>query len=155
MIDKTITSVWTLTLTESEVFNRVVDESLRVAERVAGKGPVSIVTDDDKADYHRYYLTAVADLNLILARRTARVGGSIITDHEAGTTTYTLPMTDNHEDQLLTALASHCLDFIIARILEQWYGVGTDFGSDAQRKNICSIIHYRRFPIERPVGPLF
>lgn len=155
MIDRTLTNVWTVTLYEDEVFNRTVDESLQTAERVAGQAPTSFISDDDKATFHRYYLAALSELNMLLARRTTRVGGGIVTDTENHKTVYTLPMTDNHESELLHPLASHCLEFMIAKILEKWYGHGTDFGSETQKNAIRSIIHYRRFPIERQVSPLF
>lgn len=154
-INKAITNVWTLTIREDEVFKRTVDESLQTAERVAGKAPATFISDDDKALFHRYYLAGLSDLNILLARRTARFGGSIVTVPETGITTYTLPMTANHEDELVHSLASHCLEFLIAKILEKWYGPGTDFGSEAEKTSIRSIIHYRRFPIERPVSTLF
>lgn len=154
-INKTITSVWTITLNEGEVFKRVVDESLQTVQRAAGKAPLQFISDDDKAYFHRYYLAALSDLNVLLARRTARFGGSITTNPETGETVYSLAMTDNHESELATSLASHCLEFVIAKVLEKWYGPGTDMGSEAEKYEIRNIIQYRRFPIERPVNPIF
>lgn len=154
-INKAITSIWTITIREDEVYKRIVDESLRTVERAAGQAPVSFISDDDKAYFHRYYLAALSELNVLLARRTARFGGSITTDPETRETVYSLAMTDNHEDELAKALASHCLEFLIAKVLEKWHGYGSDFGSEAEKASIREIIHYRRFPIERPVSTLF
>lgn len=160
-IDRTITSVWTVTLDEKEVFARVTDETLMVAYQRTGQNPKEdgvVMTDDDRAYFERYYREALAALSVLLARRTTRVGGSIVSrrDEETGylTTVYTMPMTSNHESELLPALASHCLEFVIAKCLEKWYGHGADFGSESEKAEIRHIIHFRRFPIERPCRPL-
>lgn len=150
-----ITNVWTITLKESEVFNRVTDESLRTNDRLAGKVPPTFISDEDKAYFHRYYLEALSELSVMLARRTARFGGGIETDPETGETTYSLAMSGNHESELLHSLASHCLEFVIAYIIEKWYGAGTDFGSREERRSINTIIHFRRHPVERQLGPVF
>lgn len=161
-IDRTITSVWRITLDEQEVFNRVTDESLLTSYQRAqenAKGDGNVITDDDRAYFERYYRAALAELSVLLARRTTRVGGSITStkDETTGflTTVYTLPMSANHEDELVPSLASHCLEFVIARVLEKWYGHGLDFGSDAEKDEIRHIIHFRRWPIERPGSGLY
>ncbi len=156
-ICRRITNVWTITIKQEEVFKRVTDESLasvyqRVAEHPNGDG--AVMTDDDRTFFERYYRLALAELSALLARRTTRVGGSIVNskDEETGylTTVYTLAMTDNHESALLPALASHCLEFIIERVLEMWYGRGADFGSSLEKEQIRHVLHFRRIPIERP-----
>lgn len=160
-IDRRITSVWRITLREAEVFKRVTDESLmnsyqRIRENPKEDG--GIITDDDRAYFERYYRTALAELSVLLARRTTRVGGNIEStrDEDTGylTTVYTLPMTANHEDELVQSLAAHCLEFVIARVLEKWYGHGSDFGGDEEKAQIKHIVHFRRWPIERPVSIL-
>ena len=161
-INRTITSMWRITLHEEEVFNRVTDESLMTSYQRAPenpKGDGTIITDDDRAYFERYYRAALAELSVILARRTTRVGGSIESTKDADTgfltTVYTLAMTANHEDELVHALASHCLEFVVAKVLEKWYGHGADFGSETEKENIKHIIHYRRWPIERPINVFY
>lgn len=155
-IDRRITNIWTVTINESEVFNRVTDESLLTSYQRAQdnpKGDGTVITDDDRAFFERYYRAALAELSAVLARRTSRYGGSIeSTKDENGflITVYTLAMTENHESELLPSLASYCLEFLIARVAEQWYGKGTDFGSATWKDQVKHILHYRRFPIERP-----
>ena len=160
-IDRRITNVWTVTINEEEVFNRVTDESLmnsyqRVPENSKGDG--NVITNDDRAYFERYYRVSLAELSALLARRTTRVGGSIVNvkDENTGflTTVYTMPMTCNHESALLPALASHCLEFMIAKVLEKWYGKGTDFGSETETSEIRHILHFRRIPIDRPQRPI-
>lgn len=160
-ICRRIANVWTIRISEEEVFKRVTDESLmssyqRAPENVKEDG--NVITDDDRAYFERYYRVSLAELSALLARRTTRVGGSIINekDEDTGflTTVYTMPMTDNHESALLPSLASHCLEFMIAKVLEKWYGKGTDFGSETEKGEIRHILHFRRIPIERPQRPI-
>ena len=160
-IDWTIRNVWRIEIDEQEVFKRVTDESLMAVYQRAPenpKGDGTVITDDDRAFFERYYRAALAELSVLLARRTTRVGGSIVStkDEETDflTTVYTMPMTGNHESELLHSLASHCLEFLVYRVLEKWYGHGANLGSDAEKEQIRQIIHFRRFPIERTGRPL-
>ena len=160
-IDRRITKVWRITLHEKEVFNPAIDESILIAtDRVKQnfRGEATAMTDDDRAFFERYYREALAELSVLLARRTTRVGGGIDSekDEETGflTTVYTMPMTDNHEHELVPALSSHCLEFVVAKCLEKWFGHGNDFGSALEKEQIKHILHFRRWPIERP-GNIF
>lgn len=158
-IDKTITSVWTITVNEEEVFKRFIDESIQQTERNALKNVGGITaSDDDRAVFHRYYCASLAELSAVLARRTKRVGGDITNtvDPTTGfiTTVYSLAMTENHESELLNSLAAHCLEFLVLRSQERWYGHGADFGATFEKDEVRNIIHFRRFPIERPFRPL-
>lgn len=160
-IDRTITNIWTITIRESEVFERVTDESLMASYQRAENNPKedgSVITDDDRAFFERYYRLSLAELSALLAKRTTKYGGSIRNerDQDTGfiTTVYTLAMTSNHESDLCQALASHCLEFIIAKVLEKWYGRGTDFGSETEKQQIRHILNFRRFCVERPLRTL-
>jgi hypothetical protein len=160
-IDRTITNIWTITIRESEVFERVTDESLMASYQRAENNPKedgSVITDDDRAFFERYYRLSLAELSALLAKRTTKYGGSIRNerDQDTGfiTTVYTLAMTSNHESDLCQALASHCLEFIIAKVLEKWYGRGTDFGSEIEKQQIRHILNFRRFCVERPLRTL-
>lgn len=158
-INRTITSVWTITIKEEEVFNRFIDEGIQEGQRrSAANAPALVPSDDDRATLHRYYREGLAELSALLARRTTKVGGSIsnTTDDSTKmlTTVFSLGMTCNHESALLSPLASHCLEFLIARLMEKWYGHGSDFGSKYEKDEIRHIIHFRRNPIERPWGGL-
>ena len=159
-IDRRITSDWIITIYAANVFHRITDESLmnsyqRVAENPKEDG--NVMTDDDRAYFERYYRSALAELSALLARRTTRVGGSIVNTTDTNgylITTFTLKMTDNHEEALEKALASHCVEFLIRRVNEMWYGQGADFGSSFYKEQVKHVIHFRKFPIERPVNPL-
>lgn len=159
-IDRTITNEWVITIYAANVFDRITDESLmnsyqRVAENPKGDG--NVMTDDDRAYFERYYRSALAELSALLARRTTRVGGSIVnTNDEDGylITTFTLKMTDNHEEVLEKALASHCVEFLVRRVNEMWYGQGADFGSSFYKEQVRQVIHFRKSFIERPFRPL-
>jgi len=158
-IDKRITNVWTVTVDESEVFERFIDETIQDGQRRTASGNTAFMaSDDDRAIMHRYYCAALAELSAVLARRTKRVGGSITNtpdpDTKMITTVYTLAMTCNHESELLPSLGAHCLEFLVARLMEKWYGHGSNFGSEEEKRQVREILHYRRFPIERPIRPL-
>lgn len=154
-IDKKITNLWSVKLQESEVYKRVVDETLRASFQRMEQPPKEegfVMSDDDKTFFHRYYLAALSELNVLMAKRTTRFGGSIVTNSETGVTEYLLPMTGNHESELLTSLASACLEFVIARVLEKWYGPNSDYGGLARKEELLHILNYRRWPIERPIS---
>lgn len=158
-ICRMITSVWTITVNEEEVFNRFIDESLQQSQRMAVNNMQALpASDNDKAVFHRYYCGSLAELSAVLARRTKRVGGDIsnTVDETTGfiTTVYSLAMTDNHESELLQSLAAHCLNFLVLRTLERWYGHGSDFGAALEKDNVRHVLHYRRIPIERPLSVL-
>jgi hypothetical protein len=161
-IDRTITNLWKITLHEREVFKRVTDESLMNSYQRVSENPKqndeTVITDDDRAYFERYYRAALAELSALLAKRTARYGGNIHNERDPDdgfiTTTYNLAMTDNHESELVNALASHCLEFVVARVNEKWYGRGSDFGAEAEKQFIREILHHRRHLFERPIRPL-
>lgn len=155
-INRTITDVWTITVNEAEVLQRFNDEGIQENSRLAARNlPSIMLSDDDRAIVHRYYCASLAELSAVLARRTTRVGGSIENSGDKMlVTVYTMPMTDNHESELLNSLGSHCMEFLVARLMEKWYGHGSDFGAEAEKNQIRQILHYRRFPIERPFRPL-
>jgi len=160
-INRNITNIWIVTLREREVFKRVTDESLMNSYQRVSENPKmndeTVITDDDRAFFERYYRAALADLSRLLAKRTARYGGNIHNERDPDdgyiTTTYSLAMTDNHESELVHSLSSHCLEFVVARVNEQWYGRGADFGSGSHKEAIRSILNHRRFCIERPSRP--
>lgn len=160
-IDRTITNVWTIVLHEDEVFARVTDESLMNSYQRVQQNPKqndeTVITDDDRAFFERYYRASLAELSALLAKRTVRYGGGIVNERDVDTgfitTKYTLAMTANHESDLLQSLASHCLEFIVAKVQEKWYGRGADFGSEEYKKLIREVLNHRRFPIERPARP--
>lgn len=158
-INRAITSVWSVVVNEQEVLDRFIDETIQEGERRREANlPALVASDDDKSNLHRYYCTALAELSALLARRTRRVGGGIGNETDPATkmitTTYFMPMSANHEDSLLEPLGAHCLDFLVARLMERWYGQGSNFGAEDIKTMIREVIHYRRFPIERPFRPL-
>lgn len=158
-IDRTITTVWTVEVNEKDVLDRFIDETIHEGERRSVvQGRAILASDDDRAILHRYYCNCLAELSALLAKRTRRVGGNIVNETDEETklihTCFHMPMTANHEDALLQPLASHCLEFLVASLMEKWYGHGSDFGSNAEKQQIRDILNYRRYPVERPFSSI-
>ena len=154
-IDRRLNSLWTVVVDEADVFNRFIDEAIQEnTRRSAANVPSFMASDNDKAIFHRYYCAALAELSALLARRTRRVGGGIDNEPDEDTkmikTTYFMPMTANHEEALLEPLGAQCLEFLVARLMEKWYGQGSNFGGENEKNEIRHILHFRRYPIERP-----
>jgi hypothetical protein len=146
-------STWTISINEKEVFKRVTNESLynmymRAVQNP--KGDMAAIQDDDEPTFHRYYQRALADLQVLLARRMEFPGGGVETDED--TTTFYLRMSMNHEPFVLQPLAGYCLEFIIKKVLEQWYL--TNFGSEAEREGILHCLHFRRKSVSRRINPV-
>ncbi len=159
-IDRTITNVWTIRVSEDEVISRLIDETVQDHARAKanGRDGAMVASDNDRAIIHRYYCAVLAELSSVLVRRIRRFGGTMtnVTDETTKmiTTTYTLAMTNNHESDLIHALGAHCLEFLVCRLQEKWYGHGSNFGSEQEKDQVRDILQHRRFPIERPVRPL-
>ncbi len=152
--DRMLGSTWTISINEEEVFKRVTNETLyekymRAAQNP--KGDLTAIQDDDEPTFHQYYVRALMDLQLILARRMEFPGGGVETNDEKVTTFY-LRMSINHEPFVLQPMAEYCLDYLIKKILEQWYH--TNFGSEVERENVLHCLHFRRRPVSRRVNPI-
>lgn len=146
-----ITKTWTVTLNEEEIFSRCVNESLyHVTNRMADvpNNEVLIMQDDDREMFSVYLSAAAADLRMILARRM---------DEDATTPaiglTFRLGMHDNHDNNIFPVLVNHCYEFVVKKILEQWYH--TNLGSELEKLEINHCLHYRKKPVRRRMGPMF
>ena len=145
-----ITKTWTLTINEDNIFARCTNESLyqayaRTEENL--KGDMVVMQDDDRDQFKAYYNVAIADLTTILARRL---------DYPVSAydniTSFNLLMHDNHDDIMASVLATHCIEYVIKKVLEQWYRA--DFGAELERLEINHCLHYRKNPVRRRVSPL-
>lgn len=146
-----ITKTWMVSINEEEVFSRCTNESLyqaynRMAENP--KGDAIVMQEDDRAQFKMYFASAIAALNILLARR---MDGPVGTYD--GEVTFFLQMHDNHDDSVLPILISHCYDYVVKKVLEQWFHV--DFDSELERYEINHCLHYRKHPVRRRIGPLF
>lgn len=150
-MDTNITKTWTIDINKDEVFARCTNESLyqayvRTAENT--KGDSVVMQDDDKSQFNIYFASAVAGLQMLLARRMAEP----MLDSEVSLT-FELEMHDNHDNNIRTLLEIHCYDYLVKKVLEQWYHA--DFGSELERLEINHCLHYRKHPVRRRVRPLF
>lgn len=142
-----ITKTWTITIDKDEVFARCTNESLYQAHvRTADnqKGDSIVMQDDDRDQFERYFAVAVAELHMMLARRMEAPPCGLV---------FELKMHHNHDDNVLPMLSVHCYEYLVKKVLEQWYHV--NLGSDLERLEINHCLHYRRHPVRRRIGPLF
>lgn len=149
------TKIWTIKISEDEVFARCTNETLYQAYNRSTdnpKGDAVVIQDDDRGMFSLYFSHAVANLRMLLARRLAEY--PVANSHSCSDViTFDLMMHDNHDDNILPILKSHCYEYIVRQILEQWYHV--DFGSEIERLEINHCLHYRKNPVRRRLGPLF
>ena len=149
-MDTNITKTWTIEINENEVFSRCTNETLYQAYNRTPeneKGDALVMQDDDRGMFHMYYATAIAHLHMMLAKR---MDDPAITNE--GVTTVTLQMHDNHDDNILPILVNHCYEYVVRKVLEQWYRV--DFGSELERFEVTHCLYYRKNPVRRRVAPL-
>lgn len=153
-MDTKITKTWTITISEDEVFARCNNETLFNAyKRTADNqnGDALVIQEDDKEQFRMYFAHAIANLQMLLARR--------MTDPFYGycgscnDVVFSLAMHDNHDDNILPVLINHCYEYVVRQILEQWYH--SDFGSLLEKLEINHCLHYRKNPVHRRVRPLF
>jgi hypothetical protein len=63
-----------------------------------------------------------------------------------------LVMSENHDANLIAPLRVACKEYLVKRVLEQWYSI--DFGSGEELRKVEHILHYRRKSSSRRVRPL-
>lgn len=146
-----IIKTWTITITESEVLARCTNESLYQAYVRADantKGDAMAIQEDDMDVFRLYYGNALAELQMLLARRMEEMPV-----HTNLSCEFTLQMHHNHDNNILPVLINHCYGFVVKRVLEQWYHI--DFGAELEKLEINHCIHYRKHPVRRTIGPLF
>ena len=151
-----ITKAWTIEIREAEVFARCTNESLyqaynRIDENP--KGDALVIQDDDRGQFRVYFDNAIAGLNMMLARRMCDPCYSHNCNEGGKTVIFNLFMHDNHDDAVLPVLISNCYDYMVKKVLEQWYHA--DYGSELSRLEVLHCLHYRKYPVRRRIGPLF
>lgn len=154
-MDTNITKTWTIEISEKEIFARCINESLYQAYVRAesnSKGDAIVIQDDDYGQFHTYFNIAISNLHMILSRRMTDLPYPCGCDNDRAFS-FELHMHDNHDDNMLPILIIHCKEYIIKKVLEQWYHVS--FGSELERLEINHCIHYRKNPVRRRIGPLF
>ena len=145
------TKTWKITINEDEVFSRCTNETLyqaysRISENP--KGDAIVIKDEDRGQFNVYLSAAVANLRMLLARYMNE--SSIETNLGLS---FELQMHENHDNNVLPILINHCYEYVVRKVLEQWYHA--DFGSELSRLDILHCLHYRKNPVRRRIGPVF
>lgn len=154
-MDTNITKIWTIEISEDEVFARCTNESLYQAYNRAEenpKGDAMVIQEDDKGQFRRYFAAAIANLGILLARRMREPLYNCGCDTD-GKVVFDLMMHDNHDNNIHPILVNHCYEYVTKKVLELWYHA--DLGSELERLEINHCLHYRKNPIRRRLGPLF
>jgi hypothetical protein len=103
--------------------------------------------EDDKGQFKVYFDAAVANLHMLLARRMEEPPA------ESGMTLFfELQMHHNHDNNMLPILVNHCYNYLVKKVLEQWYNA--DLGSELEKLEINHCLHYRKHPVRRMPRPL-
>jgi hypothetical protein len=150
-----VTKTWIIEIKENEVFARCTNESLYQAYNRADanpKGDASVMQDDDRGMFKMYFGNAISNLHMLLARR-MNEPPCFCGCSDGNEVTFELKMHDNHDDNMWTILINHCYDYVVKKVLEQWYGA--NLGSEAVKLEINHCLHYRKNPVRRRIGPLF
>lgn len=154
-MDTNITKTWTIEIKEEDVFARCTNESLYQAYNRTEENPKGddiVIQEDDFGQFHVYYRYALSNLHILLARRLESL--PVTTGSEGSrVTVFTMHMHDNHDDNMLPILTTHCYEYVIKQVLEQWYHAS--FGSELERLEINHCLHYRKKPVRRRIDPLF
>lgn len=138
-----------------EVFNRCTNESLYQAYNRAEanpKGDAVVIQEDDRGQFNRYFDAAISHLHMLLARRMEEPILDFACDNYDGVVVFPLQMHDNHDNNMLPILINHCYEYVVKKVLEQWYH--SDFGSELERLEINHCLHYRKKPVRRRIDPL-
>ena len=149
-----ITKTWTITISAREVFARCTNESLnQVYNRATAnpKGDAVALMSDDEGSFSMYFDHAIAQLHMLLARRMEEPPVPSH-DNDSHGVTFVLGMHKNHDNNMLPILITHCYDYVVKLVLEQWYHA--NFDSDMARLEINHCLHYRKYPVRRRFSPL-
>lgn len=151
-----ITKTWMVEICEEDVFAKCTNESLYQAYMRTSdnqKGDAVVIQDDDRGQFRRYFDAAIAGLHMLLARRMMEPILDYGCEDYEGIVVFPLQMHDNHDNNVLPMLVNHCNEYVVKKVLEQWYG--TDFGSELEKLEINHCLHYRKHPVRRRIGPMF
>lgn len=147
-----ITKTWKITISAREVFARCTNESLHQAYHLSERKDNGLVMQGDDMDmFSMYFDNAIAELHMMLARRMEEPPLNTF-DNNSNGVEFVLHMHDNHDNNMLPILITHCYEFMVKKVLEQWYRA--DFGSALERLEINHCLHYRKKPVHRRFSPL-
>lgn len=119
----------------------------------------NILMDDDKPLFNYYLSIAISDITGLLARRLdphldikLEDGTSVQNngiEETSESVTFYLVMDQNHEEHLLASLYRYCIDYLVKRVLEQWYK--REGLCENAKSSIIKVLEFRRKPVRRPI----
>ena len=144
-------SQWEISINKDDLFNEVSARSMYFV-KLNSKEPVTsdanAILDDDRNLCNVYMENAMQELLSMLARR---IKQDAVTNN---TTEFkmTLTMGENHDENLLGPLKVSCKEYLVKRVLEQWYN--GDMGAIGEYSRINHLLQYRKKSPSRRVRPL-
>lgn len=118
-----------------------------------------VMMDDDRPIFNYYLSIAISDLTGLLARRLDPMlritlpDGTLIENNgiveSANDVEFYMVMDQNHESLLLSSMHRYCTDFLVKRVLEQWYK--REGLSKQAKADIIKVLEFRRKPVRRPI----
>ena len=152
--------IWTLGIVYNDVFNIASTETAYEEHRFGNSDTNrNVLMDDDRPLFNYYLSIAVSDLTGLLARRIDPRQKGISPcgaqecnngiDESCWDIVFYLVMDENHDEHLRASLHRHCMDFLVKRVLEQWYR--KQGMSDQAKAAIIRVLEFRRKPVRRPI----
>ena len=162
-------SIYTFGIDPEEVFSRTCNRSLVFAKRNGIEDPNLVIGKDSRDFFNDWLDMALAELQLRFARWqrvediTAPDGKIYDVDmhevefnpwlHDTATGNFqvSLILTRVNDQTVIGALNPLATDFLIKKVLEQFYG--QDFGSMATMQRITDVLNYQSRPIKIKTSP--
>lgn len=163
--------IYTFTISPDEVFNRTCNRSMVFVKRNNIEDPNMVIGKDSEDFFNDLFDVALSDLLILFARwqKVSQIESSNdhkiydidgneveynawIKDVQTGDYQVSLILSKVNDTTVLQGLNTFATDFIIKRILEQFYGA--DFLSEQAKQRLVDILNYRTDKIKIKTSPL-
>lgn len=151
---------WEFVIKKQGLFDNVSLRTNYINDRkpVEQRDDNKILAEDDMALYDKYLKSAIADMNIMLARYYQREFDDYEIDDENIYLSLSLVLTVKHSVSF--SLREYIVEFLELYVLKRWFGtesntLGIDAELAAVESKLKSAINYRSIPSRRPIHPMF
>lgn len=148
---------WAFAFARTDMFNNISLRTNYINDRKPAekRDDNRILLEDDLVMFNKYLSSAVADLNIILARYYESEFSNY--DIDEGSIYLTLSLGNNFKDSVAYSMDEYIKQFIEAKILLKWFGpevyeLGIDVELKEAEDKLRSAINYRKSPVHRPIN---